>query len=184
MSFVSSWQIVCLAISCFVAVAIADTTAMRTPNLIVCAAVCSAFVASVTPSAQHSNPRFGRWKLKSDAPPPQSNVMTYEPFGDSGMKITVDAVNRDGVKSQWWYTTHFDGNDQPITGNPGADTGSVQVITDRINEIVYKKNGNVAQVLTNVLSPDGDTIGIIYMRMDPEGRKTTNVTFATYERIK
>jgi len=25
--------------------------------------------------------------------------MTYEPFGGKGMKITIDAVNRDGVKS-------------------------------------------------------------------------------------
>lgn len=88
-----------------------------------------------------------------------------------------------GVKSQWFYTTRFDGRDQPITGNPGADTGSVKVINAAINEIVYKKDGKVAQVLTNVLSRDGDTIGIIYMRMDAVG-KTTGVTFATYERMK
>jgi hypothetical protein len=134
-------------------------------------------------SAQSSNPRFGKWKLKSDAPPPASNVMTYEPFGDKGMKITIDAVNRDGVASQWYYTTMFDGKDEPITGNPGADTGAVRIISDRVNEIVYKKAGKVTQVLTNVLSPDGNTIGIIYMRADAEG-KTTGVTFATYERMK
>src|SRR5215467_8419382 len=74
-------------------------------------------------SGQSPNARFGKWKLKSDAPAPASNVMTYEPFGDKGMKITIDAVNRDGVASQWHYTTMFDGKDEPITGNPGADTG-------------------------------------------------------------
>ena len=26
-----------------------------------------------------ANPRYGKWKLKSEAPAPQSNVMTYEP---------------------------------------------------------------------------------------------------------
>jgi hypothetical protein len=134
-------------------------------------------------SAQNSNPRFGKWKLKSEAPPPASNVMTYEPFGDKGMKITIDAVNREGVASQWYYTTMFDGKDEPITGNPGADTGAVRIISDRVNEIVYKKAGKMTQVLTNVLSPDGNTIGIIYMRADAEG-KTTGVTFATYERMK
>jgi hypothetical protein len=133
--------------------------------------------------AQSSNPRFGKWKLKSNAPAPTSNIMTYEPSGKHGMKITIDAVNKDGVKSQWFYTTKFDGKDEPITGNPGADTGSVKVINAAINEIVYKKSGKVAQVLTNVLSPDGDTIGIIYMRMDEAG-KTSGVTFATYERMK
>src|SRR5436190_22034370 len=51
-------------------------------------------------SAQSANPRYGRWKLKSDAAPPSSNIMTYEPFDGKGMKITIDAVNRDGVKFQ------------------------------------------------------------------------------------
>ena len=133
--------------------------------------------------AESPNPRFGKWKLKSTAPAPTSNIMTYEPSGKHGMKITIDAVNKDGVKSQWFYTTNFDGKDEPITGNPAADTGSVKVITSAINEIVYKKDGKVSQVLTNVLSRDGDTIGIIYMRMD-DADKTSNVTFATYERMK
>jgi len=142
-------------------------------------------VLMVSLSAQApANPRFGKWKLKSDAPPPQSNVMTYEPYNGKGMKITIDQVNKDGVASKWGYNTMFDGRDEPLYGNPGTDTGSVRVITDRINEIIYKKNGKVTQVLTNVLSPDGDTIGVMYMRMDPEGKKTTNVTFATYERMK
>jgi hypothetical protein len=109
--------------------------------------------------------------------------MTYEPTAGPGMKITIDAVNKDGVKSQWFYTTKFDGKDEPITGNPGADTGSVKVVNAAVNEIVYKKGGKIAQVLTNVLSPDGDTLGIIYMRMDEAG-KTTGVTFATYERMR
>ena len=137
----------------------------------------------VAVSAQGPNPRYGRWKLKSDAPPPTSNIMTYEPFGGTGMKIIIDAVSKDGVKSQWWYTTMFDGKDETLTGNPATDTGSVRIITDRINEIVYKKGGNVTQVLTNVLSPDRSTIGIIYMRMEPDG-KTSGVTFATYEKMK
>ena len=134
-------------------------------------------------SAQPSNPRYGKWKLKSEAPAPQSNVMTYEPInGGKGMKITIDAVNKDGVASKWGYDTLFDGKDEPLYGNPGTDTGAVKVITDRINEIVYKKNGKISQVLTNVLSPDGTTIGVTYMRMNPEG-KTTGVTFATYEKL-
>lgn len=130
------------------------------------------------------NPRFGRWKIKSDAPPPTSNIMTYEPYSGKGMKITIDAVNKDGVATKWGYNTMFDGKDEPLYGNPGTDTGSVRVISDRINEIIYKKGGKVTQVLTNVLSPDGNTIGVMYMRMDAEGKTTTNVTFATYEKIK
>jgi hypothetical protein len=137
----------------------------------------------VSVSAQAPNPRYGKWKLKSDAPAPQSNVMTYEPLnGGKGMKITIDAVNKDGVASKWGYNTMFDGKNEPLYGNPGTDTGSVRQLTDRINEIIYKKGGKVTQVLTNVLSPDGTTIGVTYMRMSPEG-KTTGVTFATYEKM-
>ena len=146
----------------------------------VCAIVAFA-LAAASASAQAPNPRFGKWKLKSDAPAPTSNIMTYEPHNGKGMKITIDAVNKDGVKSQWWYTTMFDGKDEVLTGNPGTDTGSVRVITNRINEIIYKKDGRITQVLTNVLSPDGTTIGVTYMRMNAEG-KTTGVTFATYEK--
>jgi hypothetical protein len=154
------------------------------PALVLAASALAAAVATfaVTASAQALNPRFGKWKLKSDAAPPSSNVMTYEPAGAKGMKITIDAVNREGVKSQWYYTTNFDAKDEPVTGNPGTDTGSVRIINDRINEIIYKKDGKISQVLTNVLSPDNRTLGIIYMRMNAEG-KTTNVTFATYEKM-
>ena len=33
---------------------------------------------------------------------PSSNIMTYEPHGAKGMKVTIDAVNAQGEKSQWW----------------------------------------------------------------------------------
>jgi hypothetical protein len=131
-------------------------------------------------SAQPVNPRFGRWKYRSDAPPPTTNIMTYEPSGAKGMKVTIDAVDRNGAKSQWFYTTNFDGKDEPVTGNPGSDTAAVRIINDRINEIVYKKGGKVTQVLTNVLSPDGSTIAVVYMRTDAAAK--TSVSFATYER--
>ena len=132
-------------------------------------------------AGQATNPRFGKWKLKSDAPAPASNVMTYEPYGAAGMKVTIDAVNARGEKSQWWYVTEFDGKDMPVTGNAGTSHAAVRRINDRITEIINKKDGRVTQVLTNVLSPDGNTIGVMYMRDDGTGR-TTSVSFATYER--
>ena len=145
-------------------------------------ALGAAFVCCLaTASGQSANPRFGKWKLKSDAAPPSSNVMTYEPFNGTGMRVTIDAVNRDGARSQWYYTTMFDGKDEPVTGNPGADSAAVRTITDRINEIIYKKGGKVTQILTNVISPDGSVIGIIYMRPAADG--TTTVSFATYEKM-
>ena len=157
---------------------------MRSRNLIIGTSLVPVAMLLLTMvSAQApANPRLGRWKLKSDAPAPQSNIMTYESYNGTGMKITIDAVNAEGVKSQWWYTTMFDNKDEKLTGNPATDTGAVKILNNRVNEITYKKDGKVTQVLTNVLSPDGTKIGIIYMRMSPDG-KTTGVTFATYEKM-
>lgn len=134
-------------------------------------------------SAQNKNPRFGKWKLKSEAPPPSINIMTYEPLGATGMKVTVESVNAKGEKTLWWYTTEFDGKDMPVTGQAPGQTSAVKSINDKVNVITNKRDGKVTQILTNVLSPDGDTIGVMYMRDDGNG-KTTNVTFATYERMK
>jgi hypothetical protein len=157
---------------------------MRNRYLARLVGLCAALaLVAATASAQGSNPRFGKWKLKSEAPAPASNIMTYEPFGAKGMKVTVESVNAKGEKSAWWYTTEFDGKEMPVTGQQNAMT-SVRTINDRINEIINKRDGKITQILTNVLSPDSNTIGVMYMRMDPEGKKTTNVTFATYERIQ
>jgi hypothetical protein len=144
-------------------------------------AMTLALVGDVT--AQSQNPRFGKWKLRSDAPPAASNIMTYEPSGAKGMKVTVESVNAKGEKTTWWYTTEFDGRDMPVTGNAGQTHSAVRVINERINEIVNKRDGKVMQVLTNILSPDGNTIAVVYMRDDGSGR-TTGVSFAVYERLK
>lgn len=145
-------------------------------------AAISMTLGAVTGDAQAANPRFGRWLLKSEAPAPASNIMTYEPFGASGMKVTIEAVNARNDTTRWWYTTTFDGQDMPVTGNAGQSHASVRAVNERVNEIVNKKDGRVTTRLTNVLSPDGNTIAVIYMRDDGAG-KTTGVTFATYTRI-
>ena len=132
--------------------------------------------------AQPSNPRFGRWLLKSDAPAPASNIMTYEPLGPTGMQVTIQAVNARGDTTRWSYATEFDGRDMPVTGNASQTHAAVRPISSQVNEIVNKNNGRVTQRLTNVLSPDFQTIAVIYMREDADG-KTTGVTFATYTRM-
>jgi hypothetical protein len=133
-------------------------------------------------AAQAANPRFGRWLLKSDAPAPTSNIMTYEPLGATGMKVTIQAVNARSDTSRWWYTTNFDGQDMPVTGNAGQSHAAVRVVDAHINEIINKKDGRVTTRLTNVLSPDAQTIAVIYLRDDGAGH-TSGVTFATYTRM-
>lgn len=133
-------------------------------------------------AAQRENPRFGVWKLQSDAPPPQSNVMTYEPWGDNGMKITVESTNRNGDSSAWSYTTEFDGVFRAVEGQQNAET-AVEIIDERSTRIYNQRNGRITQVIINTLSEDGNTINNEYVRMDADG-KITRVTHAVYERIR
>ena len=61
-----------------------------TVNLLAAAALV---MATADASGQTTNPRFGVWKMQSDAPPPSINIMTYESYGDGGMRITVESTN-------------------------------------------------------------------------------------------
>lgn len=138
-------------------------------------------VAAAAVSPQNTNPRFGVWKLKSDAPPPSSNIMTYEPWGDGGMKITVESVSRRG-ESKWSYATLFDGVFRPVEGRENSET-AVEIVNERTTRISNKSNGRVTQVIINTLSEDGNTIDNEYVRLDEDG-KITGVTHALYERIQ
>lgn len=127
------------------------------------------------------NPRFGVWQLESDRPPPYRNVMTYEPWGDGGMKITVATTNADGETSSWGYVTMFDGEFRPVEGQEGATT-AVEVVDEYTNRILNARDGEVSQVIINVLSEDGNTINNEYRRTRQDG--TESVSHAVYRRIE
>ncbi|MCY4574510.1 MAG: hypothetical protein OXF01_17140 [Gemmatimonadetes bacterium] len=127
-----------------------------------------------------SNPRFGVWELESDAEPPTRNVMTYEPWGDGGMKVTVAATNSQGETTEWGYETMFDGVFREVEGRENA-TSAVEVIDERTNHIHNARDGEVYQTIVNVLSEDGNTINNEYRSMREDG--TERVSHAVYRRI-
>ncbi len=172
-----------------------NTTALR--SLVVCAALAvpacgpseagddapEAEDAATAADAEDAaaNPRFGAWQLESDAPAPFSNVMTYEPWGDGGMKITVASTNADGESSEWSYTTLFDGVFRPVEGQENTET-AVEVVDDRTNHIFNRRDGEVYQVIVNVLSEDGNRIDNEYRRTAEDGSE--RVSHAVYLRIQ
>lgn len=131
--------------------------------------------------AQDANPRFGVWKLRSDAAPPALNLMTYEPYGDGGMRITVESTNAAGESSTWGYVTFFDGEFRPVSGLENAET-AVEIVDERTNRITNIRDGIVRQVIINVLSENGDTIHNEYRRLNDDGSE--QVSHAVYERIR
>ncbi len=155
---------------------------MRKRHLIVTlVATAVTLIAVADASGQTTNPRFGVWKMKSDAPPPSINIMTYESYGDGGMRITVESTDSRGRESKWGYVTMFDGVFRPVTGREGAET-AVEIVNERTTRISNKRNGRVSQVIINTLSDDGNTINNEYVRLDENGA-IVRVTHAVYERI-
>lgn len=141
-----------------------------------------AFLACIAPlAAQDHNPRFGIWLMESDAPLPAKNIMTYEPWGDGGMRITVESTNPEGEYSRWGYETLFDGAFRPVTGQEDAKT-AVEIVDDRTTKISNQRDGKVYQVIINVLSADGNTIENEYRRTNADG--TERVSHAVYKRIR
>lgn len=137
-------------------------------------------MASADASAGGDNPRFGVWRLRTDAPPPQRNIMTYEPWDDGGMKITVENTSAQGRESRWSYVTIFDGAFRPVTGRDGVET-AVEVVDRYTNRITSRRDGRVTQVIINVLSEDGNRIENEYRNTDAEGNES--VFHLVYERI-
>ena len=130
--------------------------------------------------AQETNPRFGVWEIQRDAPPPSRNLMTYEPYGRSGMRITVENTNAEGETSTWGYVTLFDGEFREVTGRDGVET-AVEVVDEWTNRITTRRDGRVTQVIINVLSEDGNRIDNEYRSYDESGAE--RVSHAVYLRL-
>lgn len=139
-------------------------------------------VAPVDASAQDAADRYGAWRMQSDAPPPSINIMTYEPYQDGGMRITVESTNARGEDNKWGYVTLFDGEFRDVEGQEGSDT-AVEFVDERSTRITNRRNGRVTQVIINTLSEDGNTINNEYVRLDADG-KIVSVGHAVYERIR
>jgi hypothetical protein len=145
------------------------------------AALAVALSFATQASAQDPAHRFGKWQMDSSNPPPFINVMTYEPWGDGGMSITVESTNARGEDNAWGYNTTFDGEFRDVWGQEGSQT-AVEWVNERTTRISNMRNGRVTQVIINTLSDDGNTIENEYVRMDEDG-KITGVGHATYRRI-
>ncbi len=137
---------------------------------------------TATEESAPANPRFGVWQMETDRPPPYRNVMTYEPWGDGGMRITVATTNNEGETSEWSYETLFDGEFRPVSGQENATT-AVEVVDEYTNRILNARDGEVRQIIINVLSEDGNAINNEYRRINEDGTEQ-EPTYVVYRRIE
>ncbi len=125
--------------------------------------------------AQAPKGLVGTWKLDvakskfSPGPAPKSMTVTYSAAGD-GLKIVVDLVPGDGPAQHWEMSGGYDGKDNPVTGNPNADTISMKRIDDANGESTFKKGGKTTSVNTRALSADGKTLTIVSKGTTADGK--------------
>ena len=147
--------------------------------------VATLFLLGLAPagaSAQAANPRFGVWKLRSDAPLPALNIMTYEPWGEGGMRVTVEATNA-GLGRE----DHVGLRDALRRGVPprrrARGLGDGRRSGGRPHEPHHHPSGGkVVQVIVNTLSADGDRIDNEYRSTADDGSE--RVSRAVYERVR
>jgi hypothetical protein len=152
---------------------------MRVRILSICVAAAVVVLGSASPSQAQAELRFGVWDNATNP----NNVMTYQPVGKGGSKLTVSNPSKPG--DEWSYETYFDGVFRPVAGQPGSET-AVELINGSAKSIrIYnKRDGVVYQVVINTLNADNTRIDNEYIRMDKDG-KITGVTHVTYhKRVK
>jgi hypothetical protein len=144
--------------------------------------VVGSIVFALGAGAQAQAPKglIGTWKLNvakskfSPGPPPKSSTLVYSPAGE-GVKIVVDTAPADGPAQHWEMTAHYDGKDNPVTGNPTADKISMKLIDERTGESTMKKDGKITAVNHRVLSADGKTLTITSKGTTADGKPRHDV---------
>ena len=125
-----------------------------------------------------SDPNVGTWKLneaksKIPAGAPKNNTVTYTLEGDQ-YKCVVDGVDGKGQPAHNEWTGKFDGKDYALTGDPSADTRSIQKTGENKYKLANKKAGKVVISGTIELSADGKTRTLNIHATGADGKKVSS----------
>ena len=90
----------------------------------------------------------------------------------SDIEITQESIFGSGEQLRIQVKARFDGMDYPIAGAPGAFSAAFQRIEKDIIKVVLKMDGQVIGQETGIISPDGQTLAVIYYINDATGDAT------------
>jgi hypothetical protein len=144
-------------------------------------ALVAVFVLALsTVTLAADDPFVGTWKWDSakskenlpSGPAFVSWIAKFEVQGN-GYHVIQDGVFADGSKMHLESLQLFDGNEHPISGNPGSDvTVSAREDTNGF-EMLNKKNGKEVERIHFSVSKDGRTMTLLYKRKNPQGEDVT-----------
>jgi len=138
------------------------------------------FALGAGAQAQAPKAMMGTWKLNvakskfSPGPAPKSMTIVYSPAGE-GIKVVADLTPAEGPAQHWEMSGSYDGKDNPVTGNPAADTISFKKVDDHKGESTFKKDGKVTATNSRVLSADGKTLTITSKGTTADGKPRHDV---------
>jgi hypothetical protein len=142
------------------------------------------FIATAVCFATANDAHMGTWKLneaKSKLSPnaAKNNTVVYEGAGEI-VKVTIDGVNKEGKPIHNEWTGKFDGQDYPVTGDPGSDMRSYKVVDDHTTEFAIKKDGKTTVSGTIVVAKDGKSRVVTSHSTDASGKKVESI--AAYDK--
>ena len=73
------------------------------------------------------------------------------------------------------YTANYDGKDNPVTGNPDADSVSLKRVDAYTVEGTHKMAGKLVRTFRRVVSKDGKTLTVTEKGANAQGQAYNNV---------
>jgi hypothetical protein len=143
-------------------------------------------VLGLSVAALAADNNVGTWKLNlakstySPGPPPKSQTIKIEAWGEDGVKYAADGVDADGKPSHAEFQAKYDGKEYAFTGNPDADMLAYKRVDPNTVEATTKLKGKAATTAKVTVSKDGKTRTVSQMGKDAQGR-TIN-TVAVYDK--
>ncbi len=115
---------------------------------------------------------MGTWKLNDakstfGAGAAKSMTVVYEVSGDS-VKVTVNAVDKNGKTVQNVWVGKYDGKDYPVTGNAPYDSRAYTQVDANTMNMTIKKDGKVVSTGKIVVAADGKSRTVITTPSDPK----------------
>jgi hypothetical protein len=132
---------------------------MRTPIAIL---FLGALLVSGVATA--ADPVAGSWQLDvakskfSPGPAPKSGTRVYTESAD-GVTLDAKTVGADGKETSL-HTTYKAGGNNPVSGNPDADTLAAKSVSARTWDFTLIKNGKTVGTVHRVVSADGKTLTV------------------------
>lgn len=134
---------------------------------------------SVGLAAGPDDPLYGTWKLNvakstwSPGSPYQSELAKIGPYGEDGITWYAEIVSGEGKKNTTQFSASFDGSEF----TQGGEGTSIMLrvnrnVTERINK--NKETGKITTIQRRTVSPDGKTLTITTLGVDPKGRPISN----------